>query len=164
MIVIALGSNLRSSAGSPAETLAAALKALSKTGVRIIGVSSFYATPAWPDPYDPPFVNAAARVETKLAPGALMKLLHKIENDFGRTRCAKNAPRTLDLDLIDYSGRVDEGPPVLPHPRIAERAFVLIPLAEVAPGWRHPVSGLSVEKLIAAIPAGERAAIKRASA
>ncbi len=76
------------------------------------------------------------------------------ETSFGRKRSIKNAPRTLDLDLIDYDGRVEEGPPVLPHPAMESRAFVLVPLAEAAPGWRHPVSGETVEDLIATLPTG----------
>jgi 2-amino-4-hydroxy-6-hydroxymethyldihydropteridine diphosphokinase len=161
MIVIALGANLDSAAGPPAKTIAAAMGALSNRGVRIVASSFFYSTPAWPDPSDPPFVNAAARIEMELAPGALMNLLHEIETAFGRTRNAKNAPRSLDLDLIDYQGRVEEGPPVLPHPRMAGRAFVLIPLADVAPDWRHPLTGHSVAELIAALPAESLAAVIR---
>ena len=92
-----------------------------------------------------------------------MKLLHETETAFGRTRSVKNAPRTLDLDLIDYDGRVEEGPPVLPHPRLSDRAFVLVPLADVAPGWRHPTLNLTVEQLIAALPLATRKEIKPAS-
>jgi 2-amino-4-hydroxy-6-hydroxymethyldihydropteridine diphosphokinase len=161
MIVIALGANLDSPAGPPAATLTAALGALAQNGVKIEAVSAFYATPAWPDPADPPFVNAVARVDTAHSPDKLMQVLHKIELAFGRTRGAKNAPRTLDLDLIDYQGRVEEGPPTLPHPRMAERAFVLIPLSDVAPGWRHPATGRSVADLIAALPEESRTAVVR---
>jgi len=163
MIVIALGANLDSTVGTPAKTIVAAMEALSRQGVRIAAVSPFYATPAWPDASDPPFINAAARIDTNLAPAALMEVLHTIESMFGRTRDAKNAPRTLDLDLIDYDGKLDDGPPVLPHPRMAGRAFVLVPLADVAPGWRHPASGLTVEQLIAALPNDAREAIRPAT-
>jgi 2-amino-4-hydroxy-6-hydroxymethyldihydropteridine diphosphokinase len=151
MIVIALGANLPSRAGAPRETLLCALDALTAFGGRIRAVSPFYASEAWPDPSDPPFVNAIALVETELSPRELMAKLHKVETSFGRKRSEKNAPRTLDLDLIDYDGRVEVGPPVLPHPRMEGRAFVLAPLADVAPGWRHPVSGKTVEQLLAAL-------------
>src|ERR1700684_294918 len=97
MILIALGSNLESHAGFPAQTLDAALSELARNGIGIARVSSYYVTPAWPDPSDPPFVNAVARVETHLAPHALMAVLHNTETAFGRIRSAKNAPRTLDL-------------------------------------------------------------------
>jgi 2-amino-4-hydroxy-6-hydroxymethyldihydropteridine diphosphokinase len=161
MILIALGANLPSHAGQPAETLRAALVKLAESGAVPRGVSPFYATPAWPDPSDPEFVNAVARIDTELAPLQLMELLHRVEAAFGRQRNVRNAPRTLDLDILDYDGRVEQGPPVLPHPRIAGRAFVLIPLADVTPGWRDPVSGRSVEELIAALPAEARGTIRR---
>jgi len=152
MIVVALGANLDSSAGPPRETLLAALDMLEEKNVRICALSPFYRTPAWPDASDPRYVNAVATVATELAPGALMTLLEGVETHFGRKRSTKNAPRTLDLDLIDYDGRVERGPPILPHPRMAERAFVLVPLADIAPGWRHPVSGETAQALIRALP------------
>jgi 2-amino-4-hydroxy-6-hydroxymethyldihydropteridine diphosphokinase len=156
MIVLALGSNLPSDAGPPVATLRAALDALRHAGIVPVAVSRFFVTPAWPDPRDPAFINAAACVETALGPAALLAELHRIEEQFGRTRAVPNAPRTLDLDIIDYHGRVEAGPPVLPHPRMAERAFVLIPLADVAPGWSHPVLRQNVDALIAALPPAER--------
>lgn len=160
MIYIALGANLPSHAGNPAQTLRAALHQLAENGAVPSAISSFYATPAWPDPSDPDFVNAVARIETELSPAQLMELLHRVEAAFGRERNVRNAPRTLDLDILDYDGRVEQGPPILPHPRIAGRAFVLIPLREVAPDWRDPVSGESVDTLIAALPAEDRKAIR----
>jgi 2-amino-4-hydroxy-6-hydroxymethyldihydropteridine diphosphokinase len=160
-ILIALGANLASTAGPPEETLRAALRELSRAGVRIADVSPFYRTQAWPDPTDPPFVNAVARVETERTPVELMRLLHETETLFGRTRSARNTPRTLDLDLIDYRGRVEDGPPKLPHPRMDSRAFVLMPLAAIAPDWRHPVSGAAIERLIRSLPTAERDAVVR---
>jgi 2-amino-4-hydroxy-6-hydroxymethyldihydropteridine diphosphokinase len=97
-------------------------------------------------------VNAVAAVGTRLAPEQLLATLHEVEAAFGRRRSLANAPRTLDLDLLDYDGRVEEGAPQLPHPRIETRAFVLVPLREVAPDWRHPLSGCSVSELIARLP------------
>jgi len=160
MIVIGLGANLDSPAGPPESTLRAALRALEEADVSIADNSRLFRTPAWPDPSDPPFVNAVARIETALAPCDLLALLHRIELVFGRVRGARNAPRPLDLDLLDYNGLVQDGPPTLPHPRLAERAFVLIPLADVAPDWRHPVDRRTARELLAAIPAAERAAIR----
>jgi 2-amino-4-hydroxy-6-hydroxymethyldihydropteridine diphosphokinase len=150
MILIALGANLPSRAGPPDETLRAALMELGGSEIEVARISPFYRSPAWPEPRDPAYANAVAMLRTSLAPDRLMARLHETETGFGRHRSARNAPRTLDLDLIDYDGRVEDGPPTLPHPRIAERNFVLIPLRDVAPGWIHPVSGLSVEQLIAA--------------
>jgi len=152
MILVALGSNLPSEAGSPRETLCAALDRLAAHGARIDAVSPFYETPAWPDPEDPRYVNAVARVTSDLPPRDLMALLQKIETSLGRTRSRRNAPRTLDLDIIDYDGRVENGPPILPHPRMRDRAFVLRPLFDIAPDWRHPVSGEPIAALLAALP------------
>lgn len=152
MIVIALGANLPSSAGPPRATLEAALLQLALRGITIEERSGFYKSAAWPNPSDPVFVNAVARVRTALDPAALLSQLHAVEESFGRERSVQNAPRALDLDLIDYDGLVQQGPPVLPHPRMDARLFVLLPLAELAPGWRHPVSGKTVSELIAAAP------------
>jgi 2-amino-4-hydroxy-6-hydroxymethyldihydropteridine diphosphokinase len=160
MILIALGANLPSHAGSPAATLRAALNQLSQNGAVPLKVSPLYTTPAWPDPRDPEFVNAVARLDTQLPPAQLMELLHDVEAVFGRERNARNAPRTLDLDILDYDGRAEQGPPILPHPRIAGRAFVLIPLRDVAPGWRDPVLGKSVDELIRDLPAEARDTIR----
>jgi 2-amino-4-hydroxy-6-hydroxymethyldihydropteridine diphosphokinase len=162
MILIALGSNLSSRAGDPPATLRAALAHLADNGATLVEVSHFYRTPAWPDPRDPEFVNAVACVTTELSPAELIARLHETETAFGRVRSERNAPRTLDLDILDYDGRVEDGPPMLPHPRIEARAFVLIPLRDVAPGWRHPASGKSIPELLAQIPEAERSAIVRA--
>ena len=159
MILIALGANLPFAGAAPEQTLRASLRLLSNNGAKVISVSRFFMTPAWPDPSDPPYVNAAAMVATSLAPGAMMELMHDIESRLGRVRGKRNAARCLDLDLLDYGGRVETGPPILPHPRIENRGFVLIPLADIAPGWVHPLSGRSVHELIAALPAADRDAV-----
>lgn len=160
VILIALGANLPSHAGRPEETLRASMNALSQNGVMPLAVSRAFETPAWPDPADPAFVNAVARIETALDPAALMDLLAKTEVAFGRERSRPNAPRALDIDLIDYDGRIEAGPPILPHPRAHLRAFVLIPLADVAPDWCHPVSGNSVDDLLAAVPQADRRGVR----
>ena len=156
MILIALGANLTSQVGPPAATLTAALNMFARMGATPLAVSHFYETEAWPDPNDPPYVNAVARIETKLGPAELMTMLQVVENSFGRVRCTRNAPRTLDLDLLDYDGLIQAGPPLLPHPRMEIRGFVLVPLADVAPDWRHPISGRSVCELIGALPESEQ--------
>jgi 2-amino-4-hydroxy-6-hydroxymethyldihydropteridine diphosphokinase len=159
MILVALGANLPGPAGGPRAQLQAALVELDRMGVRVRRVSRFWRTPAWPDPWEPAFVNAVAEVESALAPAALLAVLHAIEARLGRRRGRANAPRPIDLDLIDHHGLVtrDGSVPVLPHPRLAERAFVLLPLADVAPGWRHPVSGLGIRELVAALPPDAKA-------
>jgi 2-amino-4-hydroxy-6-hydroxymethyldihydropteridine diphosphokinase len=152
MILIALGANLPSHAGPPAATLRAALARLESLGVKIVQLSSFYETPSWPDPGQPAFTNAVAAVETALQPVELLALLHGVETAFGRMRSAPNAPRPLDIDLLDHDGLVMTGDLTLPHPRMTMRAFVLAPLAEAAPGWRHPVTGQGAAELLAGLP------------
>jgi len=96
-------------------------------------------------------------VTTGLAPAALLELLHRVERRFGRERRDRNEPRVLDLDLLDYDGLVEQGgATVLPHPRLHERAFVLLPLRDVAPHWRHPILGRTVDELVAALAPGQR--------
>ncbi len=127
--------------------------------VQVKAVSPLYRSPAWPDPADPPYVNAAALVETAMGPHALLAALHAVEAGFGRRRGAPNAPRTLDLDLIAYGdARCDEaagtlpGGLRLPHPRFAERDFVLAPICDIAPDWCDPETGRSVRALLAGLP------------
>ena len=158
MILIALGANLPSPAGGPQQTLEAALERLEASGLRVVARSGWYRTAPVPVSDQPWFVNGVARVETTLAPGALLAVLRRIEQEFGRQRTTPNAARTLDLDIIDYDGRVENTPELtLPHPRMQDRAFVLLPLGEIAPGWRHPILGKTVESLISVLPPGQKA-------
>jgi len=158
MILIGLGANLPSRVGPPLATLAAALEALEGAGVRIVARSRWYRTAPVPASDQPWFINGVVGVETALVPADLLALLQRIERDFGRHRGVPNAARTLDLDLLDYDGRVETGPNlVLPHPRLHERAFVLLPLAEVAPDWVHPVLNRPVRGLVAKLPASQKA-------
>jgi 2-amino-4-hydroxy-6-hydroxymethyldihydropteridine diphosphokinase len=158
LILIALGANLPSSAGGPQETLEAALGALTARGIRVAVRSRWYRTAPIPVSDQPWFVNGVARVETGLAPRALLDVLQQVEQDFGRQRTVPNAARTLDLDIVDYDNRVENSPELtLPHPRMQDRAFVLLPLAEIAPGWRHPILGKTVEDLISALPRDQKA-------
>ena len=156
MILLGLGANLPSPVGSPAETLRFALAKLADSAIVPITTSNFYVTTAWPNPADPDFVNAVAVIRTSLDPTMLLNQFHAIEEQLGRQRGASNAPRTLDLDLLDYDGRIGAGPPQLPHPRMEKRGFVLLPLAEVAPAWRHPVTHRTVSELIMDLEAGQR--------
>lgn len=152
MILIGLGANLLSRVGQPAATLHAAAELLRDSGVEVANVSPFYRSVAWPDPADPPYVNAVAKIRTGLSPHKLLNVLQTIETRLGRVRRAINAPRTLDLDILDYDGRIEAGPPALPHPRMGVRAFVLVPLRDVAPDWRHPVLHKTVDELISELP------------
>ena len=160
MIFIALGSNLFSDAyGSPEDICVAAIEALEQRGISITARSRWFRTAPVPVSDQPWFVNGVVAVETLLPPEELLGLLHEVEAEFGRTRKIRNEARILDLDLIAYHDQVMTGPegPILPHPRAHERAFVLLPLADIDPDWRHPVSGAAVADLIAALPGDQRA-------
>jgi 2-amino-4-hydroxy-6-hydroxymethyldihydropteridine diphosphokinase len=159
VILIGLGANLPSAAGGPRDTLEAALRRLEEAGARVVARSRWYRTAPVPVSDQPWFVNGVARIETSLDPLALLGLLRQIEREFGRERTVRNAARTLDLDIVDYDARVQNSPDlILPHPRMQDRAFVLLPLAEIAPGWRHPAMGKTVETLISDLPPGQNAA------
>jgi 2-amino-4-hydroxy-6-hydroxymethyldihydropteridine diphosphokinase len=158
MILLGLGANLASPAhGSPRRTCEAALAALANAGVAVESQSRWYRSAPVPPSDHPWFVNGVAGLSTTMGPAALLALFHDIERRLGRVRGAPNAARSIDLDLLAHGERVSRGgdDPILPHPRLADRAFVLVPLAEVAPGWRHPATGLSVEEMLAALPAGQ---------
>lgn len=158
MILIGLGGNLpHPEHGPPERTLEAALERLSARGVRVVARSRWYVTPPFPPSISPQpwYVNGVARLETEEeeTPERLLQVLHEIEWSFGRVRQERWAPRWIDLDLLAHGDRVlsatgIHGVPQLPHPRMAERAFVLLPLREVAPAWRHPVSGLTATEML----------------
>ena len=161
MILIGLGANLPSAEfGAPPASLDAALRMLQQSGVVLVRRSRWYRTAPVPVSEQPWFVNGVAAIETTLDPAALLALMQAIETRFGRIRRERNAARVLDLDLLDYDGRVSalgDPPPLLPHPRLAERAFVLRPLAEVVPYWRHPVTGQAIQDLLPRLPPGQAA-------
>jgi 2-amino-4-hydroxy-6-hydroxymethyldihydropteridine diphosphokinase len=121
-------------------------------------VSPWYRTAPVPASDQPWYVNAVAEVASDLSADALLAELHAVEAAFGRARTVPNAARPIDLDLLDFHGQIAAGGPgraTLPHPRMTDRAFVLLPLADLAPEWRHPVSGLTVRALIEALPADQ---------
>lgn len=141
-VIVALGSNDKGPWPNTRALLEAALERFSGEGIEIVARSSWWSSAAWPDPTDPPFLNGVAMVRTDLDPHQLMAALGRIEQAFGRRRGATNAPRTLDLDLVAYGREAgDVEGLILPHPRAADRLFVMGPLGEIAPDWRHPVNG-----------------------
>ena len=137
--VIALGSNLAGDYASSKALLEAALARFPDAGLRVLKRSRWWRSAAWPDPTQPDYLNGVALVETSLGPRVLLARLLALETGFGRVRAVANAARTLDLDLIADGRRVMAEPGLtLPHPRAHERRFVMGPLAEMAPAWRHP--------------------------
>ena len=146
MILIGLGGNLESvKFGLPLDALVMALDMLAEAGLRIKDRSPWYRSAPFPFSHQPWFINGVAHVETALAPPALLALLHRVEARMGRRRTTRWAARIVDLDLLAYGDTVisskTENQVVVPHPRLSERAFVLAPLLDLAPNWRHPITG-----------------------
>lgn len=179
-LLVALGANMPSPFGSPAGTLARALVLIGRRIGPVVAQSRLWRTPAYPPGVGPDFVNAAAHVRTALPVGEALARLHAIEAEAGRERRQRWSARPLDLDLLAAGAQIlpdaatqarwrdlspeaqmREAPDtlILPHPRLQDRAFVLVPLAEVATGWRHPLTGDSVADMLARLPADEIAAI-----
>ena len=179
--LVALGSNATSRQGDPAKTVEAAVRALNRDGVRVVAQSGLYRTPFVPLGAGAEVINAAVLLATSHTPEALLAELHRIEADFGRSREVRWGSRTLDLDLVamgpeirpdrasfvrwqkmapSMQRSVAPDALILPHPRMQERAFVLVPAAEVAPGWRHPVLGLTVREMLLALPPDDVAAVR----
>jgi 2-amino-4-hydroxy-6-hydroxymethyldihydropteridine diphosphokinase len=180
-VLIALGGNLPGPTGDVAGTLRAALQMLAARGLALAAVSRFFTTPAYPAGSGPDYVNACARLSTTLPPLAILAELHAVEAAFGRVRSSRWAARGLDLDLLavgqavlpdaetaaawrdlppDAQLRCSPDQLILPHPRLAERGFVLIPLADITPRWHHPGLHKTVAEMVACLPEAEKAAIR----
>ena len=170
--LIAIGSNQPFEYMHSFELVQRAINYLGDRKLRITGTSRFYQTPAFPRESGPDFINAVVSADANLRPEEVIAVLHDVERALGRDRRKRWAPRTLDLDLIDFSGiilpdpetyqRWVDAPPevqqseapeqlILPHPRLQDRGFVLLPLRDVAPDWTHPVTGETVDALIAGL-------------
>jgi 2-amino-4-hydroxy-6-hydroxymethyldihydropteridine diphosphokinase len=180
--LISIGANIALSGHSLSESVELALQSAAEAeGITLGRRSRLFRTPAYPLGSGPDFINAAAILETSLDPESLLAAMHRAEKGLGRVRPARWAPRVCDLDLIAIGDTVlpdrrtlerwmalDLGqaqtvtPPqlILPHPRMHERAFVLVPLADIAPQWHHPVTGQSVAEMVAALPAEVLAEIR----
>lgn len=175
---VALGSNLGSDGRDRAQTVAAAIGAMRSAGLTVSRVSRFFATPCFPAGSGPDYVNACIALRAAPAPADLLPMLHAIEADFGRARLQRWGSRSLDLDLLAQGDtvlpdraefrrwsdlpaeqQVQTTPDrlILPHPRLADRAFVLVPLADIAPDWTHPVLQRSVRAMLADLPEAQRA-------
>jgi 2-amino-4-hydroxy-6-hydroxymethyldihydropteridine diphosphokinase len=158
VIFVGIGANLPSpSHGRPLVTCRAAIGALEARAIMVRRRSRWYASAPVPPSDQPAYVNGVLQVDTKLSAEALLQALHDVERMFGRRRGERNSARILDLDLLAYgslttaSGAAVE----VPHPRMHERVFVLQPLSDLAPWWRHPRLGRSAAELLAAVPPGQ---------
>ena len=150
-IYIAVGANLH----NPKVTFTSVISELKKYNIEIIKFSNLWASPAWPEgSCQPDYTNACAEIHYHGSDLSLLQFLHIIEHRFGRKRNTKNESRSIDLDILDFRSKhiVHEHGLILPHPRMQNRAFVLLPLKEVAPSWEDPVSGLSIDELIGRLP------------
>ena len=153
MIVLALGSNLDSSFGDRFENINQALSFLKSNKIKILLKSSFYETPSYPNDKDPKFINIVIGISTILKPSELASLLISVEEKLERIRNYKNQPRTCDIDIIDYNGQIfnfkyknlDFN---VPHISLAYRNFVLIPLKEILPEWKHPKTKEPIDLII----------------
>ena len=164
MVLLGLGSNLSSSFGDRFENLNLASSYLEAYKIKIIKRSSFYETPSYPDIKNPKFINIVVEVSTSLPPEDLASVLIFIEEKMERKRIKKNEPRTCDIDIIDYNGKVMEFTYKnlifkVPHERLIYRNFVLFPLQEVAPKWAHPKTKDSIDVLINKLPNEEKKSI-----
>lgn len=174
---VAIGANLASSAGKPQVSVPAAMAAVGSEAVQLVAESSLYVTPCMPAGAGPDYVNAVFQVATDLPPEGLLAHLQSIEARFGRERRSRWAARTMDLDLLTWGDtvfpdrptwrawvdlpperRAQETPDqlIVPHPRLQERGFVLVPWAEIAPDWRHPGHGQTIGEMLRALPEAER--------
>lgn len=154
-VIIALGGNIAGDFGSSEALLEAALARFAEAGLPLVAQSSWWRSAAWPDPAGQEYRNGVVLVEARQPPEYVIRTLFNLEAAFGRERGALNAARTLDLDLIAHGRTVSADPDLtLPHPRAHERLFVMGPLAEIAPEWRHPVLARTAAELAAGASVG----------
>ena len=153
MILVAIGANLPAGGGALDTCRRAAAALDGVAGLRLHAVSRWFETAPMPPSGQPPYINGVAALTGSADPAELLHALHAIEHANGRQRGVPNAARTLDLDIVAMGGLVRAAPdPVLPHPRMHERAFVLAPLLDVAPNWSHPMLHCSARDLLAGLP------------
>jgi len=153
MIILGLGSNLSSKFGDRFKNIELAISFFESHNIKILKKSSFYETPSYPNKNNPKFINMVISVKTDLKPFELMSFLLSVEKKLGRLRDKKNDPRTCDLDIIDYNNEIIEfifenNNFFSPHKNLSCRNFVLYPLKEILPLWKHPVTNESIDMLI----------------
>ena len=149
MIFINIGSNLCSSKGDRLYNLKKSIDLIKKQKIKILKISSVYETPSYPNKKNPKFLNLCLAIKSKKTPVTLIKTFQVIEKKLQRNRGLKNDPRTCDIDIIDYYGKIINTSIInLPHPRSHLRNFVLYPLSEISPDWKHPALNQTIEFLI----------------
>ena len=153
MILLSLGSNLASKFGDSKKTLLKCYEFFSNEHIKILKKSSFYESVAIPNKSDPKFINSVISIETKFSPEELIKYILKVEENFDRKREQVNAPRTCDIDIVDFNGEVinifnKNISLEIPHPRLEQRSFVLYPIREIDKNWKSPLSGKNIDQLI----------------
>lgn len=159
-VYLAIGSNL----GNKINNIEISKIELEKYKIKILKSSSKYISESWPEPTMPHYINVIIKIKTSLAPLELLKICNLIEKKLGRIRSKKNAPRTCDIDIIDYDKKLineKNNKLTLPHPRMSERNFVLLPLFEVDKSWKHPKSKINIVNLINALPTKDLRSIKQ---
>ena len=157
---LAIGSNL----GNKIYNIQTAKLELEKYKIKILKSSSVYSTQSWPDPTKPSYFNIVIKIKTYFDPIELLKICNIIEIKLGRFRTEKNAPRTCDIDIIDYNKKLlneKNKRLILPHPRMSKRNFVLLPLFEVDRSWKHPKSKVNIVNLINSLPVKDLRSIKK---
>lgn len=162
VILIGIGANLAPDGyTTPKLGCEAAIACLPGKDIAVTAISTWYETAPVPVSDQPWFNNAVIAARTTLPVEEALAALHRIEAGFGRVRTVRNAARVLDLDLLDYGGiLIDDGAITVPHPRLHERAFVLLPMRDVVPDYRHPVTGMAIDDLVSSLPPDQQ--IRRA--
>jgi 2-amino-4-hydroxy-6-hydroxymethyldihydropteridine diphosphokinase len=153
MILLSLGSNLPSKFGDSKNTILKCYEFFNNNDIKILKKSSFYETFAIPNKSDPKFVNSVISIETRFSPEELIKYILKVEEKFDRKREQINAPRTCDIDIVDFNSEIinifnKNISLEIPHPRLEQRSFVLYPIREIDKNWKSPLSGKKIDQLI----------------
>ena len=168
MIILGLGSNLHSSFGDKCKNIELAISYLKSYKIKVLNISSFYETPSYPNNKNPRFINVVIEIYTNLTPINLVPVLILIEEKLERKRNHKNDPRTCDIDIIDYNGQIINFKYknldfIVPHEKLIYRNFVLIPLKEILPNWRHPKTKESIDLIISRLSNKNKKSILKVS-
>ena len=157
MIYLGIGSNL----GNKRMNIEKAKFKIIENNIKILQSSNYYESLSWPNKKNPKFLNIVLKISTNLKPSKLIKIFQNIENSLGRRKAPRNSPRICDIDIIDYKNMQTNKGIILPHPRLHQRNFVLLPLYELDKGWKHPVFKNGIKTLILSLPNRDIRSIKQ---